>query len=574
MAFLASDISPNSSTRQRLVRVARGLEPADVCITNARIVDVHTLTIFRGTVAIADGFIACVGQTVSALKTIDAAGGFLTPGLLDAHIHIESSFLTPRRFAEVVVPTGTVGVVCEPHEISNVIGIAGIRAMLEAGSKTPLSVWASVPSCVPASAFEASGASISPADAKLALTLPGALGLAEMMNYPGVLNLEPSVWQMLEVTTNQRRDGHAPGVHGKDFQAYIAAGLESDHEAVTEAEAFERLRAGAWLMVRDGSAARNLEALAPLISRLKPTRAMLVTDDADANELLEHGHCNRLLRQAIQYGIPPALAVRLLTLSPAEYWRIPHRGAIAAGQIADVVLFDSLEAANAQWVMRNGKIIAENGKLLEPSQAFTFPNSAMQSVHLPSTWNALQLERLAKKQPIIGVHANQIRTTALPSLEIGAADPSQDIVKLAVVERHSGSGRTGIAYAQGIGLQRGAIAQTIAHDAHNIICAGVVDSDMALAISTLQTMQGGVVIAQAGKIRAKLELPVAGLMSDAQASEVVAAQKQLEQVATELGCTLPHPIITLAFLGLTVIPSLKLTDQGLFDVEKFSLLEV
>jgi adenine deaminase len=569
MPPLPSDHLPSLSTRQHLVRVAQGLEPADLCIQNATVVDVHTLSLFVADVAVADGFIASVGQPMAALETIDARGMVLTPGLLDAHIHIESSLLTPRRFAEVVVPRGTLGVVAEPHEITNVIGIDGIRAMLQAGKQTPLSVWLSAPSCVPASPFEASGAIIGAAEIARALELDGVLGLAEMMNYPGVLNLSPSVWEILGAAHGQRQDGHAPGVVGAAWQAYVSAGLESDHEAVTPTEALERLRSGTWLMVRDGSAARNLEALAPLIAQYKPSRAMLVTDDADAAELLEQGHCDRLLKKAIACGIPAPLAVRMLTLAPAEYWRIPLRGAVAAGQIADLVLWDSLESANAQIVWRSGQVVAKNGRLLAPVPEFAFPEKARTSVRLPPS---LQLETSPKTQPIIGVHPSQIRTEKLPPLEIGAANPEQDLVKLALVERHSGQGKTGVGFAKGIGLKRGAIAQSIAHDAHNTICAGVTDADMQLAIKHLETIQGGVVVVADGQVLAVLELPVAGLMSDAPAKEVVQQQRHLEGVARDLGCTLPHPIITLAFLALTVIPSLKITERGLFDVDEFKLL--
>jgi adenine deaminase len=571
MPFLNSDHLPSLATRQRLVRVAQGLEPADVCIVNARIVDVHTLSIFAGSVALADGFIASVGQPVAALETVDAQGMVLTPGLIDAHIHIESSLLTPRRFAEVVVPRGTVGVVAEPHEITNVIGVDGIKAMLEAGKQTPLSVWLSAPSCVPASPFEASGATVGAAELQEVLGLEGVLGLAEMMNYPGVLNLSATVWEMLKAAQGQRQDGHAPGVVGAAWQAYVAAGLESDHEAVTQQEAFERLRSGTWLMVRDGSAARNLEALAPLIARLKPPRAMLVTDDADAGELLEEGHCDRLLKKAIACGIPAPLAVRMLTLAPAEYWRIPGRGAVAAGQIADLVLWDCLENANAQIVWRSGQVVAKNGHLLEAVPAFAFPPKAMHSVHLPSE---IRLETTHKTQPIIGVHPSQIRTEKLAPISIGTADPSQNLVKLALVERHSGQGKTGVGFAKGIGLKRGAIASSIAHDAHNIICAGVSDLDMELAIRHLGFIQGGVAVVADGQVLAVLELPVSGLMSDEPAATLVAKQRHLETVMRDLGCTLPHPIVTLAFLALTVIPSLKITGQGLFDVEAFTLLEV
>ncbi|MFN3265333.1 MAG: adenine deaminase [Deinococcales bacterium] len=571
MPLLASDQPSSIATRQRLVRVAQGLEPADLLIHDALIADVHTLTTFVGNVAIADGLIARVGARLPALETFDAAGMVLTPGLIDAHIHIESSLLTPRRFAEVVLPRGTVGVVAEPHEIANVIGLDGIRVMLEAGAQTPLSVWLSAPSCVPASPFEAAGARLAAADLERALELPGVLGLAEMMNYPGVLSLAPEVWAILEVAHNKRQDGHAPGVCGAAWQAYVAAGLESDHETVSESEALERLRSGTWLMVRDGSAARNLEALAPLIARLKPPRAMLVTDDADAAELLEQGHCDRLLKKAIACGIPPVYALRMLTLAPAEYWRIPQRGAVAAGQLADLVLWDSLETANAQVVWRSGQMVAKEGNLLAVSTAFDFPQKARQSVHLPKE---IQLKTVPKLQPIIGVDPLQIRTEKLPPQRIGAANPELDLVKLAVVERHSGQGKTGVGFAKGIGLKRGAIAQSIAHDAHNIICAGVSDADMELAIRQLGQIQGGVVVVADGQVLALLELPVAGLMSDAPAKAVVEQQRHLEAVVKGLGCTLPHPIVTLAFLALTVIPSLKITERGLFDVGAFALLEL
>jgi adenine deaminase len=569
MPLLPTDQSPSVHDRQRLVRVAQGLEPAELCIVNARIVDVHTLSIFAGSVAIVGGFIASVGQPVAALETMDAGGMVLTPGLIDAHIHIESSLLTPRRFAEVVVPRGTVGVVAEPHEITSVIGIDGISAMLEAGKNTPLSVWLSAPSCVPASPFEVSGASIGAVELSRALGLEGVLGLAEMMNYPGVLNLDKHVWEILAAAQKHRQDGHAPGVVGAAWQAYVSAGLESDHEAVTQQEAFERLRSGTWLMVRDGSAARNLETLAPLIARLKPPRAMLVTDDADAAELLEVGHCDRLLKKAIACGIPAPLAVRMLTLAPAEYWCIPHRGAVAAGQVADLVLWDSLEHANAQVVWRSGRVVAKHGRLLEDVPEFAFPPKALLSVYLPPS---VPLETATKIQPIIGVHPTQIRTEKLAPIEVGAASPELDLVKLVLVERHSGQGKTGVGFAKGIGLKRGAIAQSIAHDAHNIICAGVSDTDMELAIRHLGKIQGGVVVVADDQVLAVLELPVAGLMSDEPVPTVVIKQRHLEKVMRDLGCTLPHPIVTLAFLALTVIPSLKITERGLFDVEAFRLL--
>ena len=566
--------------RQDLVRVARGQLPADLSIRNARIVDVHTLTVYRASVAVKHGYIALVGEETDAQRVMDAGGCFLAPGLIDAHIHIESSLMTPRRFAEVVVPRGTVGVVAEPHEIVNVTGMAGLRWMLEAGAAAALHVWSSVPSCVPASNFEASGARVVASDVAAALRVPGVLGLAEMMNYPGVLNLDEEVWAILEAARQHREagrsarmDGHAAGLRGREYQAYVNAGLESDHEAVTELEALERLRAGTWLMVRDGSAARNLAAIAPLLARLKPNRAMLVTDDADAGELLERGHLDRLLRQAVRLGVPAAYAVRAVSLAPCEYWRLPERGAVAVGCVADLVLFCDLEEFAVDWTMIAGRIVARDGVLLEETSTDQMAIGA-KSVRLPATWGAADLAvRLPRRRPIIGVKPDQIYTERLEPQRLLVADPNRDLVKIAVVERHRGSGRTGVAFVHGTGLKRGALAQTVAHDHHNIITIGVDDEDMALAAQLLAHLGGGAVAVLDGEVKALLELPIAGLMSDAPAAEIVAAQRELEVAARALGCTLSNPVLSLSFLALTVIPSLKITDQGLFDVDAWRLLD-
>ena len=564
--------------RHDLVMVARGELSADLLIENARVVDVHTLTVHRASVAIKHGFIALVGEDVAATETLDANGLFLAPGLIDAHIHIESSMMTPRRFAQAVVPRGTVGVIAEPHEIVNVCGIGGLEWILANGAESPLRVWGSVPSCVPASAFEAGNAVVTAGDIARALEHPQVLGLAEMMNYPGVLGGEAGVWEILETAlenarkTGKRLDGHAAGLRGRDYQAYVSAGLESDHEAVTEHEAFERLRAGSWLMVRDGSAARNLKTIAPLLARLKPPRAMLVTDDADAGELLERGHVDRLLREAVRYGVSPAYAIRAVTLAPAEYWRLPVRGAIAPGCVADLVLFHDLTEFAVAWTMIAGQVVARDGEMLtEPA-----PISdaiGLKSVHLPLTWGARDLEvKSPRRWPVIGIRRNQIYTDALPAQRLLVADPHRDLVKIAVIERHKGTGRTGVAFVKGTGLQRGAIAQTIAHDHHNIITIGVDDADMGIAARVLTLIGGGAVVVLNGEVKASLELPIGGLMSDAPVRQIVAAQRALEAAARDLGCTLENPVSTLSFLALTVIPSLKITDQGLFDVSQWRLL--
>jgi adenine deaminase len=572
-------MEPTTAERQRLVRVARGLEPAGLVIRNAHVVDVFTLEVREADVAICGAWIAGIGspnQQYDGLETIDANGGFLAPGLIDGHVHLESAMLSPRRFAEVVVPMGTVGVIAEPHEIVNVIGVRGLEWTLLAGRTSGMHIWASVPSCVPASEYESAGATMNAEDVARALKLEGVLGLAEMMNYPGVLNANPDVWAILEASRGAnghgRIDGHAAGLSGSEFTAYAAAGIHSDHEAVTEAEALERIRAGVWLMAREGPVSRNLAALAPLLERLKPHRAMVVTDDNDPGSLLEDGHLDRVLREAVKLGINPAYAIRLASLSTAEYWKLEHRGAIAPGYAADLVLFADLQDFRARWTMIEGRIVAKDGKLLEPGTPAPLEGLSG-TVKLPAEWGADKLKMTNPKPlPVIGIYRDQVHTDTLEAETLTEADPSRDIIKLAVIERHTGSGRTGIAFAKGFGLQRGAYGQTVNHDAHNIILAGANDDDMVMVARELERMGGGAVVVENGVVLARLALPIAGLVSDAPASEVVRDLRALEAATRELGCVLPHPTMTLGFLGLTVIPSLKITDRGLFDVVAWKLL--
>ncbi len=567
-------MEPSSAERQRLVRVARGMEIADLVIKNARVADVFTLEIVTADVAICGPWIAGVGVGYRGKEVFDAQGAVLAPGLVDGHIHLESAMMTPRRFAEVVLPRGTVGVVAEPHELVNVVGMRGLEWTLFAGRDSGLHVWASVPSCVPASGFEASGAVVGPADIARALELPGVLGLAEMMNFPGVLGGDPTVWAILEAARHARRDGHAAGVTGADWTGYAAAGLESDHEAVTPDQALERLRTGTWLMVREGSAARNLAALAPVLEKYRPTRAMFVSDDVDAAELLEAGHLDRVLREAVRLGIHPVYALRLASLGPAEYWRLPSRGAIAPGYAADLVLFDDLRHWNAQTVWVGGKAVVQDGELLERHTNPPPTTGLERTVRLSAEWRTERLRVSATRpMPVIGVYPDQIYTDTLEPAAITQAEPGRDLVKLAVIERHKGTGQTGVGFAKGIGLKRGAIAQTVSHDAHNIIIAGVNDEDMGVAARELERMGGGAVVVLYGQVLARLELPIAGLVSDAPPLKLVLAQRSFEAAARDLGCTLPHPIMTLSFLALSVIPSLKITDRGLFDVRAFQLVE-
>ena len=549
--------APSAETllRQRLVRVARRQEAADLVIRGAKIVSVTTRELLTGDVAIADGYIAAIGPDYWADEMYDAGGQYLAPGFIDGHIHIESSFLTPSSFARAVRPRGTTGVVAEPHEIVNVLGEDGLRWMLKAGRESGLRVWASQPSCVPASRFEAGGAALSPADVARGLALPGVLGLAEMMNYPGVLNADPQVWATLQVARGQRIDGHAAGLSGDELQAYTAAGIHSDHEATTAAQARERLRAGLWLMVREGSAARNLAALTEVL-HTQPRRALLVSDDIGADWLSERGHLDNQLRQLVASGLDPLYALSLVTCNPAEYWNLPDVGVVGAGFRADLVLLEDLQGFRVSECWLGGRPLAD---LNRPATTPALPGGGVNiagladaDLSVPAHW------------PVIGVRPDQLETLALP--------PGSGDTKLVVIDRY-GRGEVSAAWTKGIGLKRGAVALSVLHDAHHVIIAGTVDEEIKAAGAQLQRQGGGAVLVGGSEVIARLPLPHAGLMSDAPPAEVARQMRVLQAALHERGCQLPEALTTLSFLGLSVIPDLKLTPRGLLDVRGWRLVE-
>ena len=564
-------MDPNElNVRQRLVRVALGQEEADLLIRGATVVNVLTRELYEADVAIAAGRIAAVGSGYCAAEVIEARGAYLAPGFMDAHIHIESSLLTPARFAQMVRPHGTTSVVAEPHELVNVLGLEGLHWMLEAGRGSGLRVYASLPSCVPASEYERGGAVLTPQDIREGLRVPGVLGLAEMMNYPGVLGLNAGVWGIL-AQSGGRRDGHAAGLGGRELQAYAAAGIHSDHEAVTPQEAFERLRAGLWLMVREGSAARNLHALLPVLrgdlnGGQTPRRAMLVSDDVSVDELLSQGHLDRLMRECVAGGLHPADALALVTCNPAEYWGLHDHGAVAPGYHADLVLLEDLQRFRVLETLVGGE------RHHAPA-----PTPALMSgtVQLGAGWDTVSLG-VPVHWPVIGVRPDQIVTDRLsPRGEIAAAPG--DLTRLVVADRY-GRGELSACWATGIGLKRGAVAVSVLHDAHHVIVAGA-DEDGAdqgsirAAGRALERLGGGVVVHDGQRVIAELPLPYAGLMTDADPHLAAAQVKGVTAALHTLGCVLPYPITTLSFLGLSVIPSLKLTPRGLLDVEKWRLVE-
>ncbi|MDV6374607.1 adenine deaminase [Deinococcus arenicola] len=545
--------------RKRLVRVARGEEPGDLLVRGAQVVQPATREIFEADVLVAGGRVAALGGAgmgFEAARTVEAHGAFLAPGFMDGHIHIESSLLTPAGFARAVLPRGTTGVVAEPHEVVNVLGAHGLEWMLDAGRTSGLRVWASAPSCVPASEFEEGGARVTAAETAQMLRVPGVLGLAEMMNYPGVLGGDADVRNILEAgrAAGGRMDGHAAGVRGRDLMAYAAAGMHSDHEAATPDEARERLRAGLWLMVREGSAARNLDALLPVLLE-RPRRAMLVSDDVSVDELLELGHLDRLLRTCVAGGLHPADAVALVTCNPAEYWGLYDYGLIAPGYHADMVLLRDLKEFEVLETFIGGTE-ARPGEATPPLDGG--------GVDLGADWDTATFD-IPAHWPVMQVHPDQITT------ERGA--PGSGEARMVVADRY-GRGHRAACWTSGTGMgSRGTLGISILHDAHNAAFLGGSDEDVRAAGRALRDIGGGAVVVSGGVVRASLPLPYAGLMTDLPPQQAAARLGEVTAAARALGCALPYPVTTLSFLGLSVIPSLKLTPRGLLDVEAWRLLD-
>jgi adenine deaminase len=560
----------------RRIRVARGEEPGDLILRNGQLVNVCSGEIYPADVVIVEGTIAAIGQPgeYQAAAGHDVGRRFLVPGLIDGHMHIESTMMTLAHFAQVVVPHGTTTVIIDPHEYANVMGVEGIRYALASGRNLPLTVFAVLSSCVPASPLESPRQILSAADLLPLLEEDRVLGLAEMMDVPGVLHADPQVLAKIEATRARRRvvDGHAPGVRGRDLNAYAAAGIMSDHESTTVEEAREKIRLGMWLMVREGSAARNLETLLPLIKELHPPRACFVTDDRDAVDLMQRGHIDSMVRMAIAGGLEPMQAIRMGTLNTAQYFRLDDRGAIVPGYVADLLVVSDLVNFDIQAVYKDGQLVAQAGKALftaPPTQATAMTGTVYTGVIRPEQ---LAIPGQPGDVAVIGIEPGQITTLRLTEpapLTNGQLTPdvSRDLLKLVVVERHHASGRVGLALVKGFGLKQGAIASTVAHDAHNLVIAGTNDADILRAIEAVNDIGGGFVLVVDGEVRASVPLPLGGLVSPLPAEQLAHQLETLDTAAAELGCALDHPFMTLSFLSLSVIPSLKLTDQGLIDVE-------
>jgi adenine deaminase len=552
----------------RRLAVARGDEPAETVVRAGRVFSAFTKEWLEVDVAIVDGYVAGLGDYEGA-EELDASGRYVVPGFVDAHMHLESSKLLVDEFARLVLPLGTTTVVVDPHEIANVLGTDGVHWLLDVCGDLPLDVYFMASSCVPASSFESPRRPLSPGDLEGLLRRRRVIGLAEMMNFPGVVSGDEHELAKLRLPGAEHVDGHAPGVLGKVLNAYAAAGIYSDHEASTPEEGRERLRAGMWLLIREASAARNLQALLPLVQELGTERVAFCTDDREPEHIAEDGHINSMVRDAVAAGVAAEDALVLATLNPATWHGLHHLGAIAPGFQADLLLLPDLESFVPETVLKRGRPVGEIERPAVPE----WVKHTVRVRHVAARDFTIPWE--GGEARVIGVIPDQIVTESLvaePAVEDEHAVAGNGLAKIAVVERHLGTGRMAVGLVRGFGLETGALASTFAHDAHNIVVVGMDDHDMARAIARLTEIGGGVVVVEDRGVRAELALPVAGLISEAPLAEVVEASSGCIDAAAKLGCTLPSPFQTMSFLALSVIPSLKITDRGLVDVDRFELV--
>lgn len=574
----------DKKTLIRVIDSAMHRVPADLVIYNCQIVDVFTGTVRPGSIAITDGLIVGFGDDYRGQEEIDAGGAYAAPGLIDGHIHIESTYTSPEEFGRMVVPRGTTTVIADPHEITNVYGLEGLNYMIRAASRTELSVRYMIPSCVPATPFEDAGAVVNAFDMQWPMQDRHVPGLGEFMNVPGILEKNDDDLNKLLVALSMHKviDGHSPGLEGAGLNAYIAAGVKTDHECTTVKEMEDRLERGMYVQLRDGSACHDLENLIPGITPYNYRRLILCSDDRQPKTILNEGHIDSHLRKLVKAGIDPVMAICMATLNAAECYKLEDRGALAPGRRADIVLFDNLKDFGVKTVLIEGKKVAENGRyLLSYEKAPIY--SVRGSMHVKAfTEDDLRLHLKSDFVKTIEIIPGGIRTKETDlhvKLDTGGDfvfEPGKDVAKIAVLERHHNTGRIGLGLLKGYGIQQGAVALSVAHDSHNIICVGVSNTEMSAAIHALIDQEGGFVLVKDGKVIASLPLPIAGLMSDRSGEEVAQALEVLHNTAYDiLGVShTVEPIMTLCFMSLIVIPDIKITDRGLFDMKKFAFTKI
>ena len=560
------------AAKQRLIAVAAGREKADLVLKNAKYLNVFSNEFLSGDIAVANGLIAGVGK-YDGKTEIDVSGKLVLPGFIDAHIHLESSMVTPAEFAKAVVAHGTTTVITDPHEITNVMGIDGVEYMIQASQNLPIDVHFMMPSCVPATEIDESGAELDCKDIDLYLDNKKVLGLAEMMNYVGVINGDKNV--LSKIVTSQAHhkkiDGHAPELSGNDLNAYIAAGVYSDHECSTFENALEKLRKGQFIMIREGTAAHNLKALMPLLTQQYYSRCMFATDDKHPSDLLYGGHIDYIVKQALKNGADPIVALKTATHHAARYFLLNNKGAIASGYLADIVVVDNLEDFNVETVFKRGKLVfdGEVKDFSAPTVDEELAEKCFDTFHLNSvTPSSFKVDG---KLGLIGLVGGELLTRNLGTAD--KIDVENDILKIACIERHKGTNHIGVGYVKGYSLKSGAVATSVAHDSHNIITVGCNDDDIAVAVNAIKDSKGGIAVVENGKIKALLELPIAGLMSDEPLTTVNEKLENAKLSAYELGADKSiDPFMTLSFLSLPVIPSLRITTKGVFDAENWKML--
>lgn len=560
------------AAKQRLIAVAAGREKADLVLKNAKYLNVFSNEFLCGDIAVANGLIAGVGK-YDGKTEIDVSGKLVLPGFIDAHIHLESSMVTPAEFAKAVVAHGTTTVITDPHEITNVMGIDGVEYMIQASQNLPIDVHFMMPSCVPATEIDESGAELDCKDIDLYLDNKKVLGLAEMMNYVGVINGDKNV--LSKIVTSQAHhkkiDGHAPELSGNDLNAYIAAGVYSDHECSTFENALEKLRKGQFIMIREGTAAHNLKALMPLLTQQYYSRCMFATDDKHPSDLLYGGHIDYIVKQALKNGADPIVALKTATHHAARYFLLNNKGAIASGYLADIVIVNNLEDFNVETVFKRGKLVfdGEVKDFSAPTVDEKLAEKCFDTFHLDSvTPSSFKVDG---KLGLIGLVGGELLTRNLGTAD--KIDVENDILKIACIERHKGTNHIGVGYVKGYSLKSGAVATSVAHDSHNIITVGCNDDDIAVAVNAIKDSKGGIAVVENGKIKALLELPIAGLMSDEPLTTVNEKLENAKLSAYELGADKSiDPFMTLSFLSLPVIPSLRITTKGVFDAENWKML--